>query len=141
LEADRAGWLKKLRRTLRFLLPTSGEAIVLDFVQTRLIRRDELAFDIAEGGPGPFVFTKSLDRERPLAESNSPPVHKPAGYFNRMRRGSELGRQIAVDFESDADFHQCGSSPVHSFLPLFHYKPANIKYVTPRRQDGPAATF
>src|SRR6516164_8203490 len=32
LEADRAGWLKRLRRTLRFLLPTSAEAIVLDFV-------------------------------------------------------------------------------------------------------------
>ena len=37
LEGDRAGWLKRLRRTLRFLLPTSGEAIVLDFVQPRLI--------------------------------------------------------------------------------------------------------
>src|SRR5262249_41730906 len=37
LEADRAGWLKKLRRTLRFLLPTSGEAIVLDFLQPCLI--------------------------------------------------------------------------------------------------------
>jgi hypothetical protein len=41
--------------------------------------------------------------------SNSPPVHTPAGYFNRMRRGSELGRKVAVDFESDADFHECGS--------------------------------
>src|SRR5215471_213771 len=38
LEADRAGWLKRLRKTLRFLLPTS--AIVLDFVQPRFIRRE-----------------------------------------------------------------------------------------------------
>jgi hypothetical protein len=52
--------------------------------------------------------------------SNSPPVHKPAGYFNRMCRGSELGRQVAVDFESDADFHECRSCPVHSLLPPFH---------------------
>jgi hypothetical protein len=36
-----------------------------------------------------------------------------------MRRGSELGRQVAVDFESDADFHECGSCPVHSYL-QFH---------------------
>jgi hypothetical protein len=57
--------------------------------------------------------------------SNSPPVHKPAGYFNRsVVRGSELGRQVAVDFESDADFHKCGSCPVHSLLAPFHYKPA-----------------
>jgi hypothetical protein len=41
-----------------------------------------------------------------------------------MRRGSELGRQVAVDFESDADFHECGSCPVHSLFPPFHYKPA-----------------
>jgi hypothetical protein len=46
--------------------------------------------------------------------SNSPPVHTPAGYFNRMRRGSELGRQVAVDFKADADFHECGSCPVAS---------------------------
>ena len=49
-----------------------------------------------------------LDSGIPLA-SNSPPVHTPAGYFNRMRRGSELGRQVAVDFESDADFHEYGT--------------------------------
>jgi hypothetical protein len=34
--------------------------------------------------------------------------------------GSELGRQVAVDFESDADFHECGSCPVHSGLLTFH---------------------
>jgi hypothetical protein len=32
--------------------------------------------------------------------------------------GSELGRQVAVDFESDADFQECGSFPVHSRLPI-----------------------
>jgi hypothetical protein len=58
--------------------------------------------------------------ESAVLASNSPPVHKPAGYFNRMRRGSELGRQVAVDFQSDADFHECRSCPVHSPLPPFH---------------------
>src|SRR5260221_3643464 len=36
-----------------------------------------------------------------------------------MRRGSEFGRQIAVDFQSNADFHECWSCPVHSRLPRF----------------------
>src|SRR5262249_39824488 len=41
LEGDRAGWVKKFRTTLRFLLPTSGEAIPLDFVQhAQFIRRE-----------------------------------------------------------------------------------------------------
>jgi len=31
-----------------------------------------------------FVITKSLDRARPLAESNSPPTCGPTGYFNGM---------------------------------------------------------
>jgi hypothetical protein len=30
-----------------------------------------------------------------------------------VSRRSEFGRQITVDFESDADFHECGSCPVH----------------------------
>jgi hypothetical protein len=37
--------------------------------------------------------------------SNSPPACGPADYLNGKRPGSELGRKVAVDFESDADFH------------------------------------
>ena len=40
--------------------------------------------------------------------------------------GSELGRQVAVDFESDADFHKCGSCPVHSFLSLRFIMASNL---------------
>ena len=57
---------------------------------------------------------------RQAGQANSPPACGPAGYLNGMRSGSELGRQVAVDFESDADFHECGSCPVHSCLPTFH---------------------
>jgi hypothetical protein len=39
---------------------------------------------------------------------------------NRMRRASKFGRKVAVDFESDADFHKCRRCPVHSCLPTFH---------------------
>ena len=42
-------------------------------------------------------------------------IARTAGY---LTSGSELGRQVAVDFESDADFHECGSCPVHSRLPI-----------------------
>jgi hypothetical protein len=43
---------------------------------------------------------------------------------------SEFGRQVAVDFESDADFHECGSCPVHSRLRKFHV-PSNLNCRTP----------
>jgi len=56
---------------------------------------------------------------RQAGAADSPPACGPAGYLNGMRPGSELGRQVAVDFESDADFHECGSCPVHSCL-QFH---------------------
>ena len=52
--------------------------------------------------------------------SNSPPACGPAGYLNGMRPGSELGRQVAVDFESDTDLLECGSCPIRSCLPAFH---------------------
>src|SRR5215813_12697695 len=51
-------------------------------------------------------------------QANSPPVCRTGGLSNGMRFGSELGRQVAVDFEPDADFHDCGSCPVHSRLPI-----------------------
>ena len=53
---------------------------------------------------------------RQAGQANSPPGHKPAGYLNGKCPRSELGRQVAVDFESDADFHECESCPVHSCL-------------------------
>jgi hypothetical protein len=64
-----------------------------------------------------------------------PPLARPAGRLGKQiarlacgpgglsqwdASGSELGRQVAVDFESDADFHECGSCPVHSRLPTVH---------------------
>jgi hypothetical protein len=33
----------------------------------------------------------------------------PGGLSQWDASGSELGRKVAVDFESDADFHECGS--------------------------------
>jgi hypothetical protein len=42
--------------------------------------------------------------------------------------GSELGRQVAVDFESDADFHECGSCPVHSGLLTFRVQQLRLHH-------------
>src|SRR5262249_16329273 len=67
----------------------------------------------------PMVKTTGLIGRQAM-QANSPPACGPAGYLNGMRPGSELGRQVAVDFESDADLHECGSCPVHSRLPTFH---------------------
>jgi hypothetical protein len=56
-------------------------------------------------------------------------------YFNSMRRGSEFGRQVAVDFQSDADFHECRSGPVHSHLPTLHIcQQPRLGHI--RSQDG-----
>jgi len=43
-----------------------------------------------------------------------------------MRTVSKLGRKIAVDLKADADFHQCGSRPGHSFALLFEGCPLNL---------------
>jgi hypothetical protein len=32
---------------------------------------------------------------------------------------SELSRQVAVDFETDADFHECGGCPLHFIFLMF----------------------
>jgi hypothetical protein len=51
--------------------------------------------------------------------------------FQQDASWSELGRQVTVDFQSNADFHKCGSCPVHLFLPLFQSR--EHKYITARR--------
>jgi hypothetical protein len=85
--ADRAGWLKRLRRTLRFLLPISGKAIVLDFAQPRLIHSTLRTSSLPSMSPRVVLgicHHEIFDRARPLAESNSPPACGPTGYFNGM---------------------------------------------------------
>ena len=53
--------------------------------------------------------------------SSNVQARRPAadGLFFNAKRGSksELRRQVAVDFEPDADFHKCGSCPEHSSSP------------------------
>ena len=56
-----------------------------------------------------------------------------------MARKSELGRQIAVDLESDADFDKGRCRPGHgvSFRPLFHWRRfSNTSAMARRCQRG-----
>src|SRR5207244_12951745 len=53
----------------------------------------------------------------------------------KMPLESELGWQIAVDFESDADFHECRSCPIHSLLPPSHISQQH-RYVAPRPPEA-----
>jgi hypothetical protein len=70
---------------------------------------------------------------------HSPPACGRRGYLNRMRPESELGRQVAVDFESDADFHKCGSCPVHSCLQFHNNQQPKLGDVW--WQEGGGAAF
>ena len=76
---------------------------------------------------------------RQAGQANSPPACGPAGYLNGVRPGSELGRQVAVDFESDADFHECGSCPVHSCLQFHNNQQPKLGDVW--WQEGGGAAF
>jgi len=84
---------------------------------------------LASGAAGkPDPVEARLWLERAIAQgvpdeglqANSPPAcGRRAGCLQDVSR-SELGRQVAVNFESDADLHECGSCPVHSRSPAFH---------------------
>src|SRR5262249_14001793 len=76
---------------------------------------------------------------RQAGQANSPPACGPAGYLNGVRPGSELCRQVAVDFESDADFHECGSCPVHSCLQFHNNQQPTLGDVW--WQEGGGAAF
>ena len=56
-------------------------------------------------------------------QQGGPEKSKPAGFvadgqFQPKCLGSEFSRQIAVDFESNANLHKRGSCPGHSHLPF-----------------------
>ena len=57
------------------------------------------------------------DTGNSIAENRHPPLHRArwrsgAPFTDRTQSaGSELGREIAVDFEADADFDECRSCP------------------------------
>ena len=55
-------------------------------------------------------------RERPLGVDRAALDHSRSNV-------SELGRQVAVNFEPDADFHKCGGCPRHFCFLMFLERP------------------
>src|SRR5438094_10448150 len=78
-----------------------------------------------------YCFWQRVVNWQPRVRRRSPPTYVPAGHFQEDASWIELGRQVAVDFESDADFHECRSCPIHSRLPPSH-KSQQHRYIAPR---------
>jgi hypothetical protein len=83
-------------------------------------------------------------RRRPALKMTAPADGRPSAgaASQRIFRGSELSRQIAVDLESDADFDKHRRCPGHGFLRFLPLRPPSqgtsvlrIKVV----QNGPIA--
>jgi hypothetical protein len=75
----------------------------------------------------------SQNSGRGFSITANPPACGPAGVVQRLAMRSELGRQVTVDFESDADFHKCGSCPGHLLLPAFEGH-RNVSRAIPNRK-------
>jgi hypothetical protein len=54
---------------------------------------------------------RTLIIQRPRLRANNRRGSCPEGLCAQQEPESELGWQVAVDFRSDTDFHECGSCP------------------------------
>ena len=82
--------------------------------------RDEIAQyrDEAWGAQSPKIRPSSSQRQQGGPEKSKPAGFVADGQFQPKCLGSEFSRQIAVDFESNANLHKRGSCPGHSHLPF-----------------------
>src|SRR5262249_12596617 len=98
---------------------TRGKWSSLSIASDRIARRDSPGYRKAAARvPGDRNCGAGLHRLRGTLISITRRLEGRRAIW--VSRGSEFGRQITVDFESDADFHECGSCPVHSYLPTFY---------------------
>lgn len=67
---------------------------------------------------GPKIRPSSSQRQQGGPEKSKPAGFVADGQFQPKCLGSEFSRQIAVDFESNANLHKRGSCPGHSHLPF-----------------------
>jgi hypothetical protein len=82
--------------------------------------REEIAQyrDEAWGAQSPKIRPSSSQRQQGGPEKSKPAGFVADGQFQPKCLGSEFSRQIAVDFESNANLHKRGSCPGHSHLPF-----------------------
>ena len=66
----------------------------------------------------PKIRPSSSQRQQGGPEKSKPAGFVADGQFQPKCLGSEFSRQIAVDFESNANLHKRGSCPGHSHLPF-----------------------
>ena len=74
--------------------------------------------DEAWGAQSPKIRPSSSQRQQGGPEKSKPAGFVADGQFQPKCLGSEFSRQIAVDFESNANLHKRGSCPGHSHLPF-----------------------
>ena len=70
------------------------------------------------GAQGPKIRPSLSQRQQGGPEKSKPAGFVADGQFQPKCLGSEFSRQIAVDFESNANLHKRGSCPGHSHLPF-----------------------
>ena len=74
--------------------------------------------EMRPGAQGPKIRPSSSQRQQGGPEKSKPAGFVADGQFQPKCLGSEFSRQIAVDFESNANLHKRGSCPGHSHLPF-----------------------
>jgi len=101
--------------------------------------REEIAQyrDEAWGAQSPKIRPSSSQRQQGGPEKSKPAGFAADGQFQPKCLGSEFSRQIAVDFESNANLHKRGSCPGHFHLP-FLSEERQIIADPSRPQDQPA---
>ena len=74
--------------------------------------------EMRPGAQSPKIRPSSSQRQQGGPEKSKPAGFVADGQFQPKCLGSEFSRQIAVDFESNANLHKRGSCPGHSHLPF-----------------------
>jgi len=72
--------------------------------------------EMRPGAQGPKIRPSLSQRQQGGPEKSKPAGFVADGQFQPKCLGSEFSRQIAVDFESNANLHKRGSCPGHSHL-------------------------
>src|ERR1043165_7495911 len=79
---------------------------------------------------GRFIPARRVDRDdagsvrsAPMAFQTKRPPRMRRPFAKSGKSGSELGRQVAVDLEPDADLDECRCGPSHGLLPSGRVRP------------------
>jgi hypothetical protein len=91
------------------------ERVVRLFVKNSVGKNHRADAEINVGNPAARRGKKS---RRARSQNETAAADATAVSVTTRNQRSELGRQIAVDLEADADFDECRGCPGHGFSPL-----------------------